>query len=230
MSCDVFRRTLLADPAHAQGELLAHSAGCAECAAWAQHLSNFERRLGRALQLNPRAAAAGERRGVRGVRPRHFALAAGLVAAVAAAALLMLAIPRASLARDVVQHMAGEPAAWDTGDATVPPARLEAVLLDAGMRLDPGAVRVSYANACDFRGRRVPHLVVQTPRGPVTVMVLRHESSVLRMRFDEQGYRGVIVPIPGHGALAVLARDQAMDAAMVDAVAARVDRAIVWTG
>jgi len=156
-------------------------------------------------------------------------LAASVVAAAAAATMLMLAIPRA-LAHDVVEHMAGEPEAWAATAVPVAAARLAAVLADAQLRLAPDAGLVSYANSCRFRGHTVPHLVVQTAHGPATVMVLRHESSALRVRFDEQGYRGVIVPIPGHGALAVLARDGSMDAAMVDAIAARVGHAIIWTG
>jgi hypothetical protein len=126
--------------------------------------------------------------------------------------------------------MAGEPQAWATTDIPVPAASLASVLDDARMRLKPDAGLVSYANSCMFRGHRVPHLVVQTTHGPVTVMVLRHESSAQRVRFDTGGFRGVIVPVPGHGSLAVLAHEQSMDAAMVDAVAARVRGAILWTG
>ena len=77
--------------------------------------------------------------------------------------------------------------------------------------LNPDAGTVSYARSCRFRGRMVPHLVVQTEMGPVTVMVLVHESVAKPVPFDEQGYRGVIVPVPGHGSLAVLARGQDAD-------------------
>jgi hypothetical protein len=75
----------------------------------------------------------------------------------------------------------------------------------------------------------VPHLVVQTPEGPVTVMVLVHEPVAKPQDFDEQGYRGTIVPMPGHGSLAVLARGAAIPARDVDGIAARVRDAIVWT-
>ena len=47
---------------------------------------------------------------------------------------------------------------------------------------------------------------MQTESGPVTVMVLVHERVSKPLQFDEQGYRGVIVPVPGHGSLAVLGR------------------------
>jgi hypothetical protein len=48
------------------------------------------------------------------------------------------------------------------------------------------------------------------------------------VRFDEEGYRGVIVPVPGHGSLAVLARGPDADLAVVRKVAERVENAIVW--
>jgi len=74
----------------------------------------------------------------------------------------------------------------------------------------------------------VPHLVVQTAAGPVTVMVLVHEPVRAATQFDENGYRGVIVPVAGHGSLAVLARGEATDPKMVEEVAARVENSIIW--
>jgi hypothetical protein len=75
----------------------------------------------------------------------------------------------------------------------------------------------------------VPHLVVQTPSGPVTVMVLVHQAVRTSMRFDEQGYRGTIVPVPGHGSIAVLMRDSGSASGDISRIAAQVDDAIVWT-
>ena len=78
------------------------------------------------------------------------------------------------------------------------------MLRDSHVRLAAGAGVVSYASSCAFRGHHVPHLVIQTESGPVTVMVLVHERVQKPVQFDEQGYRGVIVPVAGHGSLAVL--------------------------
>jgi len=89
---------------------------------------------------------------------------------------------------------------------------------------------VSYASSCTFRGHLVPHLVVQTAMGPVTVMVLVHDSVSKQAPFDKEGYRGVIVPVPGHGSIAVLVRGQEADLDAIKGIAARVQSAIVWTG
>jgi hypothetical protein len=134
------------------------------------------------------------------------------------------------LAADVVAHMAGEPQAWARTDIAVPPADLAEVLSDAHMRLGPAAGMVSYASSCTFRGHLVPHLVVQTAMGPVTVMVLVHDSVPKQAPFAKEGYRGVIVPVPGHGSIAVLARGQEADLGAIKEIAARVQNAIVWTG
>ena len=62
---------------------------------------------------------------------------------------------------------------------------------------------VSYAQSCRFRGEKVPHLVVQTDAGPVTVMVLRNEKVTAPVKFAEQGYVGTILPA-GPGSVAVI--------------------------
>ena len=75
----------------------------------------------------------------------------------------------------------------------------------------------------------MPHLVVQTRSGPVTVMVLVHEAVRKAMQFDEQGYRGTIVPVPGHGSIAVLIRDPGVVPGEVERIATQVNDSIVWT-
>jgi len=179
------------------------------------------------IPLRPREAR--DRRPATPGRPRWLALAASVVVALCTAAVLWLAVPRASLARDVVAHMADEPQAWQVTESAVAPAKLQAVVSAAHMRLAPSGGRVSYANTCEFRGHEVPHLVVQDSSGPVTVMVLVHESVRSAVDFDEGGYRGVIVPVAGHGSIAVLTRSHTLDAAAIDRIAASLRSAIVWT-
>jgi hypothetical protein len=48
--------------------------------------------------------------------------------------------------------------------------------------------------------------------------------------FDESGYRGVIVPVSGHGSIAVLTRSHTLDAAAIERIAAAVRAAISYTG
>jgi hypothetical protein len=241
MDCAHYRRSMLANPHDPDPALNEHRATCHECSAYAERLLRFEARLERGLRVALPAAEPGAvvslragspptARGPRAYRKGWLAMAASVLLALVVAGGLWLSIPDRSLAADVVTHMAGEPQAWRRTDVPVSSGALQDVLRDSHLRLAPGASLVTYAASCLFRGHRVPHLVIQTESGPVTVMVLVHEHVSKSMPFDEQGYRGVIVPVAGRGSIAVLTRDSTTDLPTVEHIAQRVLDSIVWTG
>jgi len=246
MDCAQYRRSMLADPHDPDPHLREHRESCHDCTLYSERLLRFESRLERALRVGPVSEEAASpfdnvvplhgrsRTALRSpaYRKRMLAMAASVLVALVVAGGLWLSAPGASLAADVVTHMREEPEAWRRTDVPVPYPKLDNVLRDSHMRLAAGggAGMVSYANSCGFRGYQVPHLVLQTEAGPVTVMVLVHERSPKPMQFDEQGYRGVIVPVPGHGSLAVLTRGSATDIETIEHIAHRVLDSIVWTG
>lgn len=204
MECLEFRRLAGGDPQHLPDEARLHAASCPRCAEHLQRLRAFDERIRAALSV-PLPAAHGPRTAtpVGGLdRRRWMALAASIVGGVLVGSLLWVGSPRSSLARDLVEHVGHEPQSL-TSPAPADGATVEKVLERGGIRLRPGLGTVSYASSCWFRGHTVPHLVVQTDRGPVTVMVLRHESTTAPVRFDEQGYSGSIVPA-GPGSIAVI--------------------------
>jgi hypothetical protein len=235
-----YRASILADPHSTDAELRTHREACAECREFTERLLRFESRLERALRVDIPAKAAeplptaavlpfARKAGHDARAPRRWmAIAASVLLGIAIAGGVWLTLPQQSLAADVVAHMAGEPEAWQRTEA-VADSELDQVLKDSKLRLKPDAGIVSYASSCAFRGHRVPHLVVQTPSGPVTVMVLVHESVRKPMRFDDEGYRGTIVPVPGHGSIAVLMRGVTVGSGEIERIAARVDDSIVWT-
>ena len=229
-----YRQGVMADPHSEDAELLAHRAGCAECRAFTEQLLKFEARLERALRIEVRTSAEvlpftrKSAPAAAGRAPRRLAIAASILLGLAIVAGVWV-LPQRSLAAAVVAHMAGEPDAWKRTDVAVEAPALEEVLKDAKLRLKPDAGMVSYASGCSFRGHVVPHLVVQTTAGPVTVMVLVHEPVRKAMQFDEQGYRGTIVPVPGHGSIAVLMRDAGASPGEIERIAARVGNSIVWS-
>jgi len=136
---------------------------------------------------------------------RFLAIAASLVAGVAVGVLLLVVAPRASVAREVMGHVMREATESMAPTQSLSPATVDQVLGPDGLRLRPSAGEVTFAARCVFDGRVVPHLVVRTPEGPVTVLVLSHRSIGKAMHFDEQGYSGVVLPAP-HGAIAVVGR------------------------
>ena len=225
-----YRSATMAGPHDPDPDLRAHRESCAECRAFTDQLLRFEARLERALLIDIPTKPVVLPFARRGRGPRRWmAMAASLLLALVIAAGVWLTLPQRSLAAAVVAHMAGEPDAWQVTDVPVPDADLNEVLKDSKLRLKPDAGVVSYASSCNFRGHKVPHLVVQTQSGPVTVMVLVHEAVRNPKQFDEQGYRGTIVPVPGHGSIAVLMRDASSRSGDVERIAARVSDSIVWT-
>jgi hypothetical protein len=232
VNCEQAREQLDAEPTRRPPELAEHLAGCAPCSAHAARVAAFESRLHRALSVPvPPAPAASvtdlaSRRPPAGRMRPWFALAAGGALAAIAVALALTVYPRQALARAVVGHVEGEPGSWATTE-TVADTELDGVLRRSGVRLDPGGPRVTYAQSCRFRGWRVPHLIVQTSAGPMTVMLLAHEHVSAAVKIDEDGYRGVIMPA-GRGAVAVLARG-AGDPEVPGAVAAEAAQAIHFT-
>jgi hypothetical protein len=219
-----YRMRIGADPRSSDPELREHRESCGECQLYTERLLRFESRLERALRVDVRAQTR------RPASWRWMAMAASVLLGVVVAAGIWAVLPGASLAADVVAHMREEPQAWRRTDVAVPDAELNDILRESNLRLGAAAGIVSYASSCAFRGHQVPHLVVQTPSGPVTVMVLVHESVSRLTQFDEQGYRGTIVPMPGHGSIAVLMQNPgAAQARDLQRIAAQVRASIVWT-
>jgi len=137
-------------------------------------------------------------------RPRLFAFAASVVAALVIAFTLWLSRPPESLAAEIVTHVKGEPNSWQKTEP-VSTDRLDAVLRKSGVKLGEGMQPVVYASSCWFRGHFVPHFVEMTKDGPVTVMILLNEKVNAAQQFNEEGFSGLLVPVR-NGSVAVLSR------------------------
>jgi hypothetical protein len=231
MNCEEARFAVAANPSASAAGLAEHLAACESCAAYANDMRTLDAGLRRAMSDVPMPRNPGSvglhavaSRPVRRPFARQLAMAAGIAAVAVLAGVLWIGVPRESLASAVVGHMAHEPDAW-TRTGSLPPVAVTKVLAKSGVTLRTDVPGVSYASSCWFRGHYVPHLVVRTPDGPVTVMVLPREQTARRTEFQEEGYRGVLVPA-GRGSVAVLARD----ATDVTAVANRVLASIQFEG
>jgi hypothetical protein len=189
------------DPQALPREVAAHLESCAGCRRFRDETTMLDGRLRAALELplagfTRRAAAP----------PRRLALAASIALGLLLAGGAWLLRPSSALAGAVMEHVKHEAGSWERHD-TVAAAAVADVLRAAGVEFD-STMPVVYAMACPFRGRRVPHLVVQTRDGPMTVMLLAGEKVAQRQEFSEDGYRGVLLPA-GDGAVAVLMRGDA---------------------
>jgi hypothetical protein len=137
---------------------------------------------------------------------RHWAVAASVLFAVGVVFVLWAALPRHSLASDVVAHVISEPLP-ETGQL-VPRAALDSVLQTSNLRIDPLNRDVLFAQTCFFRGRLVPHFVVRAGNAALTVLVLPDENVKAPEHFKGSGYSGVLLPNAGRGSIAVLSRTQ----------------------
>jgi len=228
MRCEEARLQIGAEPASASPALEGHVQSCPPCREFRDEMRTLDANIRRAMEQPPQSAAApatgGARTRARGpvVAWRQWALAASVTLATFAVLALWLLRPGESLARDVVAHVRDEPESWLAAQH-VDAAGIDKALRGAGVELNITSDKITYAQSCWFRGHYVPHLVVQTARGPVTVLILRHEAVSRRHEFHEAGLTGVIVP-DGTGSLALLARGSGN----IDDIAGQMQQDVHW--
>jgi hypothetical protein len=196
--CAYARIAIGGEPHAIPPEVTAHLATCAACRQFHAETLSLDGRLRAALELplsNFRKAAPAP--------ARRFAMAASVALALLVGGSFWLFRPQSALADEIVEHVEHEPDSWLSREPVSPDA-LASVLEKAGVRYDT-RFPVTYASPCPFRGHIVPHMVVQTDHGPLTVMVLEHVKSDAEGVFTEGEYRGIVLPA-GSGSIAVVAR------------------------
>ncbi len=204
MNCEEFREQIGAEPTLSNADIEAHVASCPACAKYRNDLLQMEQLIHRALSIDVKAPA---KPAIRRQPMRMFtrwASAAIVLIGILTASALWLSSPRDSLAKDLVAHTKDGHGPMVRTAQDVDRLEVAHTLAKAGIGLRPDDLTVSYVQLCEFRGHGVPHLVIQTPDGPVTVLVLADEKSVQHAEhFNEGGYEGVILPAP-RGSIAAL--------------------------
>lgn len=192
-----FRRLFGANPRRTEPELLAHRAGCADCAKYAADLERVDQMLAVALDVpapddypkpwqEPRRSAL-----------RWYALAASLLAAIGIATALWLDARRDVLFTELIKHANGERNVMVVSDKRVGGDKLRDTLAKAGARLQ-GELPVSTARTCKVRGVVAPHLFVQTPEGPVQLLLLSEHRFLMRHSASGLGLHAELVPVGSH--------------------------------
>jgi hypothetical protein len=219
VTCNEARLLVGAEPGFSGTGLEEHLQGCPGCSQFRAEMRALDANIRRALERPPQLARAR-----RQPAPwRQWALAASVVFAMFAVVALWVLRPTDTLARDVVAHVQHEPESW-LATQQVSGQSIGEALHGAGVEVNITSDKVTYAQSCWFRGHYVPHLVVQTAQGPVTVLILRHEQVSGRRTFREAGMHGVIVP-DGSGSIALLAKAGDGD---LDVIAGQMQRDVHW--
>jgi hypothetical protein len=169
------------------------------------------------------ARLAEARRRTAAVRPRWASLVGSVLAGTVVGAWLWSGGQGNSLGDAVLSHLDQEAETVAAATGPVDPTSVAEVLGQGGIRLRPGAGEVLYARTCRFRGRPVPHLVLQSGDGEVTVLALRDEPVGAAESFTGSGFSGRIEPA-GPGSLAVAGAA----GADIERLAARLQAAIEW--
>jgi len=226
MNCLEFRRRIGAEPFASDAPADAHAAECKSCARHRDELRVLDGVLARAMAIDLTRLPPAKQKPAAGSGPslprRWLAMAASLVAGVLVAATLWVSYPAPSLAAEVIVHAMHEPESWSKNQPLAADT-VEAVLAPDRIRLRPGSQKVTYARRCLFAGHWVPHLVVQTPAGAVTVLMLMHRDVDARMVVEEEGLVGVVLPAP-RGSIAIVGRN----VSGLDEIARQVFESVDW--
>ena len=200
-----------ADPHHLPADVVAHVEGCADCRRFRDETLALDGRLHAALEL-PLHRFRSKRRRPRGALrwPHrwcwHWWSAGGF----------WLFRPSTALAGEVVQHVVEEADSWNMHQQ-LPPAQVADVLRVAGAQFD-SPFPIVYAIACPFKGHRVAHLVVQTPNGTMTVMLMPHEQVRAADGVFARWHAAACCCRQAAGSVALLARDGAVPQALADQI------------
>jgi hypothetical protein len=248
MNCQEFEQRAWAEPNCEEPAFVKHMRDCPDCGPAAAELRAFDGEIGASLRVDcPDGLAARIRARHRlqyGDSPAHGPVARlrdwlfgnpGWVGAYAAAATVLLVVgvlrsgiqggtPELMPIDQLVAEHTLEEAFATKVSMPVPRSDIEAMFGQLGARLVANLDGVTFANGCVMEnGIKGAHLVVDTPQGKVTVLVIPHRpvEAARTLRFAD--LEGRIAPY-GEGSLAVVASD----AEMLEPVEQRIRKAVQW--
>jgi hypothetical protein len=205
MNCLAFRSAVLADPRRVDSAAVLHAAQCEACRTFLGEALEFEARLGQALRVpvpaqieswTPRARASLP-------RPRRWlALAAGL--ALAAAVGITVSLPRPDPVALAGIHFVIfeeaqtllEPPATDWGELVRTATRM-------GVAIPEELGKARFVCVYPFAAGSAHHLVVRTPFGKVTLLLLPERRLPSRATASASGLEAVALPAGG-GSLVIV--------------------------
>jgi len=253
MNCQEFEQRAWAEPNCEESGFLQHKQDCPDCGPMALELQAFDREIGSGLAVDcPDGLAArirarhaiqhdNKRRAERGpgftqrLQDRLFGTGPGWMGAYAALAtvLLVVGVMRGSLSGGAADVMALEQIATEhyieerfatRVSMEVPRTDLAAMFAEFGARLDGEIMGVTFANGCIMEnGIKGVHLVLDTPRGKVTVMVIPHRAVDSDTTMQVENLPGRLTPY-NNGTLALIGPD----GKSMDMAEERMRNAVTW--
>jgi Protein of unknown function (DUF3379) len=175
MNCIDFRREALAQPSRLTPVAGNHAAGCDSCGPFLERLRELDNQLYAAMCVPVPDGLADRVLVAQGIRGRRrswlWAVAAGAVLALFVGLLARPLLSGRELAREALAHVAEEPQSFRLVSAH-PSDLLATELASQGLRLAKAVGQVTYSTICPMNPVKARHLVVATPEGPVTLLLL----------------------------------------------------------
>jgi hypothetical protein len=202
MNCLDFRREKLADPRRLSGGAQAHFEGCASCTAFSGEIDETDAQLAKAFSVRVPEGLADRillaRHRTAGPRWVPWALAAGFIMAVAIAWNPITEPSAEQIARRAIDHVLMEP-----GFLTVvqrgAPAALQAAVEEFGGRVKEPIGQVRLVKVCPEGEGRARHIVLETPEGLATVILVPHKRVISAATANANGLSAMVQPAPrGH--------------------------------
>lgn len=209
MNCLEFRREVLVDPRRLSDEAQAHAAQCTTCSPFRDETLRIDGEIHAVLSValpegfaqrivrNATAGSVDSRR-------RFMALAASLVLATAVGTGVFVVESDDPLARAGIDFVVdGEVNAILTSKPSDPSA-LQKVARALNVEIPQQIGEVRYIGTCPFQGTIAHHVVIMTPQGKATLLLLPEKPLGGRARASARGLRAVVVPA-GAGSMAIIA-------------------------
>lgn len=206
MNCLEFRRLVLADPRRLSTETGAHAGQCPGCREFLGHSLEAEAQLAAALQVavpdGLRARVLDRAAGARRAR-RLLALAAGVLVA-AAVAVTIGWMRNDELALAGIDFVVFEEAQSIVDAKPTDLKVLVRVAREMGVSLPEQLGEINYVCVYPFAGGRAHHLLVKTPLGKVTLLLIPDRRIAARAAASARGLEAAIVPVSA-GSIAIIA-------------------------
>jgi hypothetical protein len=236
MNCEDYRVSIAADPSESFDGGAGHVAACVSCSAYKAEIKALDGTIARALVIDlpelkfpelPPLANDGNVVNLpfwRGARPSTPAWI-GIAAAFALAAVIGVQFTGNGTAQDrlpgtaqdrllaaqVLAHVDHEPWALKVTDVAVSAAQFTRVINPDIGTMDRGIGLVSYAQTCIINGVKIPHLVIQGEKGPITLLLMPNEIVSAAVQLSGENVNGVILPV-GDGSIAIIgAREERIE-------------------
>lgn len=216
MNCLEFRREKLADPRRLSGEAQTHVRECVACAGFAREIDETETRLADAFSVRVPEGLAD-----RILLARHrawrtqwtsWALAAGLVMALAVVWNQVQVSPAERYARGAIEHVLMEPQFLTEVQAGAP-AALQTAVEEFGGKMREPIARVRLVKVCPAGDGRARHIVLETPEGLATVILVPDKRVASAATAKANGMSALVQPTP-RGHYVIVAGSQAATASV----------------